>query len=302
MNANKTILGTAAALSAFALTSVASTARADILPYDFSGSFGADDVSMSYDVGADLVYCSASELAADAAGDTKQECIPIPGLNVCFNVPEYDGCTVSATSIYAKASAYGTASLSVFGDSESIYVSPSVTTSDGSSSLNFQLTAFGTTLINSSASSIPFGYNPSFGAKKDFSVLGISVHVSAEASATLGGTLSGGAIQDGFSLTVDPTLSAGLDASADVSVACASAGIEGNIDLFDIELPSTLSVAYQNSALKYGIDSKFTYSALSGDMKIKACLCGDCTHKTIASYGGWSGGFTILDVSSSIPM
>lgn len=297
MKTQKPVLVTVAALAALAVTGAASTARADQLPYSNSNSFGSGNVSASYDVGADLVYCSAAELA-----EKTKVCQSILGIKFCYYTSENPECLVNASEQYAKASAYGTASLTVFGTTESIYVSPSATTSDGSSSLNFYATAFGTTLINSSATSIPIGFSPSFGASKDFSIVGIKVKVEAEASAFIGGTLSGGAISNGFALTVTPTISAGLDASASVSVLCASAGIEGNVDLLDLELPSTLSVAYSSGTLKYGLNSAFQYTLLDGSLKVRACLCGACDGTTIASYSGYSGNFSLVNVSSSLSL
>lgn len=289
------------AVACLALTGFARTARAEYTGASSDDSFGGGDVSAGYSASAGLTYCNATDLAN---AKTNLVCvIKNPLTDQCvLKIPKDFRCYVGATQTYASASASGSGWVDLFDDKESVSVRASAITSDGQSSMNFNVTAFGSTLINESQANIPVGVGASFGASKSYSIVGISVKVKGEVGAWIGAYLGGGAIADGFQLNVTPTITAGVDASASVGALCASAGIDGDIDALDLQVPSKLKIAYTGGQLTYGIGADFDYSLLSGKLKVKACACGACDSTTIASYGGWSGSFPIFNASSSMSL
>lgn len=303
MSFRKTLIGGLFVLPALALTSLAGTARASSTGVPFEQSFGSGDVKVGFSGYAGLTYCDAQQLAA--AGTVKcAEKISFPyGGSTCIAWKiVHPECMVSASQTYAQAKATGSGWVELFDKNKSIAVTSSATTADGASAMRFTVDAFGTTLIDETRSEIPVGVGASFGSDESYSMLGVSIKVNGEVGAWIGATIGGGAITDGVRLTVTPTITAGVEASASVGAACASAGIEGNIDALDLQLPTDLDVAYSGGQLIYGIDADFDYSVLSGKLKVTAEVCGSGDSKTIASYGGWSGGFGVLHTTGTLAL
>lgn len=300
MNLVRTTCTALLALTSLAVTSLASTARADHQGFSINNSLGSGDVQASYFAEAGLTSCNATNLAGAST------LVPVPGCTLpapfCPRVPQDPLCMVDATEEYASVDAQGGGGVTLFGDQRSLWVALSATTADGASSMNITVVGFGLTLLDQGFSTVPIGYGISYGAEKDFSVAGVSVKVDGEANAWIGATLGGGAITDGFEVTATPTITVGVDASARAGVSCASAGIDGSVDVLDLTVPSSFSLAYSGGTLTFGVDSSFDYSALSGSLDVSACLCGECASDTIASYGGFNGSYSIYNASGSLSL
>lgn len=278
------------ALTALAVTGSASAARADMTTNPFNESFGSGDVQAALAGQGTAVYCNASELAlAGKRGACVQMVSTSNGGEVCVQwAPLYPECMVRATQEYGRTIAAVTGSMTVFGTTKNISVETSAITADGMSSMELVVTAFGSTLIDTTRSGVRFVAPAVFEAKKTYGIAGVSVGVTGVVAATIGGEIGGGTIANGIQVVVTPTIDATLEASTDVDVECASAGVDGSIDIFDVQVPTNLDVTYANNTIGYGVDATLDYTVLSGDLSVSACLCGVCDSHTIASYGGFS--------------
>ncbi|MCA9558130.1 MAG: hypothetical protein H6733_17940 [Alphaproteobacteria bacterium] len=139
-----------------------------------------------------------------------------------------------------------------------------------------------------------------FAVSTTFTLVMVPVTVSGSLSGHVGA--SGGMSIGATGVSADFTPGAGLTAaaSAGVGVACASAGIQGEINLFSVDVPNVLSLNFGGPKPTYTVSSAIDFSALDGSVSLYVEACIAEASKTLAEWDGIGDTITLFQDSGTL--
>ncbi|WP_141621474.1 hypothetical protein [Myxococcus sp. AB036A] len=146
-----------------------------------------------------------------------------------------------------------------------------------------------------------------FSASKTFTILFIPVTVTASLNGTAGIKVDGSVNTTVVKLIATPKGSIYASASAAVNVWVASIGVEGNLTLINVSLPTTGQlVSTSCSTLDWNLKSDFNLNTLSGNLKafvkVKLLFIKKKASLTIAKWSGSTKNWTLVNTTSTVPL
>ncbi|MCA9558269.1 MAG: hypothetical protein KC583_06850, partial [Myxococcales bacterium] len=139
-----------------------------------------------------------------------------------------------------------------------------------------------------------------FAVSATFTLVMIPVTVRGSLTGRVGASGGMNIGANGVSAHFTPDAGLTAAASAGVGVACASAGVEGEINLFSVNVPNVLSLNLGDPKPSYTVSSSIDYSALDGSIAVYVEACLASASKTLADWGGIGDDFTLFSDSGTL--
>lgn len=124
---------------------------------------------------------------------------------------------------------------------------------------------------------------------------GIPLTVKGSVDGELGvdGSVS---IGDGLTFGLTPYANLSASASVGVGLACASAGVQGSVDLLDVAMPNEVTFDIKGCGFSVDIESSLEMTTMSGSIGLYAELCGIEWEEELVSWDGIDlGSWDLID-------
>ncbi len=215
------------------------------------------------------------------------------GLMKQYNAISAQYCGDSGEDVNVKA--YASASAELFGESATILGADAYANADATSALvGFDLSVLGQTIVSLSVPATltypAVTHQTFFEAEASFGVGPFCVSASASATGSFGVIFSASAGTAGVQLSGTPVASVDGNIDASIGKWLVEVGVEGDLNLFDLQLPTTgsLSLAdYGSTTMNWTGTCQLTFNALAGDISLYAKVCG--AQVASVSLFSWSG-------------
>ena len=135
----------------------------------------------------------------------------------------------------------------------------------------------------------------SFSKNKSIDVGPVSVSVRGKANAVAGVMINGGAGQDYVALFGEPFINVGGSASASLGGLCASAGVEGSLNLLYVGLPLVLTLDLEERTWEADVGT--SYDLPEGDVSVFVNICGAKYSESIVDFDFGGGHLDLFEQS-----
>lgn len=319
MNRIINTLAAAAAFTATAAVTTVGTAHAGVCDngvcetYISEGdSFGNSNFGAGY--GFDLIIENKAGQLATVQDDIDEAAAlfnstPMPQAMMYLSALQqfqvmYDGIENNVADDYMHGSASGGADATVFGlEVDILYARGYAELDDSQFDADITLSVLGSdvNLVGASTSEINL-------YEVEMTFIDTSMTMWAgPVPLTVGGEVTGvlginGSIDasDGIELGVTPYANLSAGASVGVGMACASAGVRGELELITAELPSGIDFSEAGCGIQADVYSDLELSTLSGTVELYADACGVEWSHELVSWNGITETIPLLDTGFCI--
>jgi hypothetical protein len=139
-----------------------------------------------------------------------------------------------------------------------------------------------------------------FEAEATFTLGFIPVTMHGEISGSVGADAQLVPGSSGVDIRVSPFATITASGSVSTGIACASAGIEGELTLIDVRVPLDLDLSFTSTPRTYSLSGDLEISTLDGSIDLYADACGYKRSKDLASWNGVSSTANLFDQSGNL--